>query len=82
MKTNDQNIPIMVGVTGHRQMREQDAETIALSVKSELRKLQSCSPNSPLVMLSSLAEGGDLLCADIADELGIPLIAALPRPLV
>ena len=29
-------------------------------------------------MLCSLAEGADLLCADAAEELGIPLIAALP----
>ena len=29
-------------------------------------------------MLTSLAAGGDLLCADVAEELGIPVFAALP----
>ena len=66
MRTDDHNIPIMIGVTGHRKMREQDTEAIALSVKSELRKLQANCRNSPLVMLSSLAEG----YVDILDDYG------------
>lgn len=69
----------MVGVTGHRAIREQDRAAIVASVRTELEKLRSFCPHSSLVMLSSLAEGGDLLCADAAEELGIPLIAALPR---
>ena len=73
-------IPILVGVTGHRNIPAQDRAAIGESVKNELRKLQTLCPNSPIVMLSSLAEGGDLLCADAAEELDIPLIAALPRP--
>ena len=81
MRTEDNRIPVVIGVTGHRKMRERDTEAIARSVESELRKLQAACPHSPLVMLSSLAEGGDLLCAEIAGELGVPLIAALPRPL-
>ena len=72
-------IPVMIGVTGHRGIRRQDEPAIRAAVKSELEKLQTLCPHSPLVMLSSLAEGGDLLCADVAEELGIPLIAALPR---
>ena len=74
-------IPIVIGVTAHRRIREQDDSVILEAVKTELRKLQEQCPHSPLVMLSSLAEGGDLLCADAAESLGIPLIAALPRPL-
>ena len=78
---NEKNtIPIIIGVTGHRAIREQDRAALTRSVKAELEKLRDLCPHSRLVMLSSLAEGGDLLCADAADELGIPLIAALPRP--
>lgn len=72
-------IPIIIGVTGHRQIREQDRSAVYTAVITELAKLQRRYPNSSFVMLSSLAEGGDLLCADAAEELGIPLIAALPR---
>ncbi|MBO5544844.1 MAG: hypothetical protein J5949_09470 [Oscillospiraceae bacterium] len=72
-------IPIVIGVTGHREIREQDLPAIRRAVKAELKKLQTRYPHSPLLMLSSLAQGGDLLCADISEELGIPLAAILPR---
>ncbi len=81
MRDRERNIPLVVGVTGHRVIRPQDRQAIAAAVKGELVKLQERCPHSPLVMLSSLAEGGDLLCADAAAELGIPLVAALPRQL-
>ena len=71
-------IPIVIGVTGHRQLREEDRPALTEAVKLELKKLQALCPHSQLVMLNSLAEGADLLCADAARELGLPLIAALP----
>ena len=76
----ENKIPIVVGVTGHRQIREQDRTLICNAVRTELIKLRTFCPHSPLLMLSSLAEGGDLLCADVAEELGISLMAVLPRP--
>ena len=75
---HDKTIPIVVGVTGHRAIREQDYEAIISTVKDELKKLQKRCPNSQIMMLTSLAEGGDLLCAEDADELGISLSAVLP----
>ncbi len=75
---HDKMIPIVVGVTGHRAIREQDYAAITSAVKAELRKLQKRCPNSQIMMLTSLAEGGDLLCAETANELGIPLVAVLP----
>lgn len=76
-----QKIPIVVGVTGHRQIREEDKDLLREAVRKKLSDLRSQFPHSPLRMLTSLCEGGDLLCADVAEELGIPLLAALPRPL-
>ena len=75
----EKTIPIIIGVTGHRAIREKGRPALAVAVKTELEKLRALCPHSPLVMLSSLAEGADLLCADAAEELGIPLIAVLPR---
>ena len=75
----DACIPVVIGVTGHRQIRKQDESAIRAAVVSELQKLRAICPHSPFLMLSSLAEGGDLLCADAAEELGIPLAAVLPR---
>ncbi len=74
----ERKIPVVVGVTGHRQIREQDRAAITQAVRSELRKLKELCPHSPLLMLNSLAEGADLLCADVAEELGIPVIGVLP----
>lgn len=77
--TAEKTIPLVIGVTGHRAIREQDRPAIVAAVRNELEKLQAIYPHAPLVMLSSLAEGGDLLCADVAEALDIPLIAVLPR---
>ena len=80
MKSQNSNrtIPIIIGVTGHRTIREEDKPAIYESVKTELKRLREKYPDSQFVMLSRLAEGGDLLCADISEELNMPLLAALP----
>lgn len=71
-------IPIVIGVSGHRALRAEDYDTLYASVTGELQKLKEQCPHSPLVLLTSLAEGGDLLCADAAAALNIPIVAALP----
>lgn len=71
-------IPILVGATGHRNLRKQDVPKLRELVLAELQKLREKCPNSPVVMLSSLAQGADQLCAGAALELGLPLIAVLP----
>ena len=76
--SEDNRIPIAVGVTGHRAIRGEDEAAIFAAVRAELEKLRAKCPSSPLVLLTSLAEGADLLCADAAEALGIPLWAALP----
>ena len=76
---SEQTVPILIGVTGHRTIRQQDYDAIYAAVKTELEKLKALCAHSRLVMLTSLAEGGDLLCADAAAELGIPLVAVFPR---
>ncbi len=73
-----ERIPLTVGVTGHRAIRPQDEAALAAGVKGELKRLRRKYPHSPLIMLSSLAEGADQLCAQAALEMGIPLIAVLP----
>ena len=75
----EKTIPIVVGVTGHRQIRDQDRASLTAAVKAELEKLKALCPHSPIVMLNSLAEGADLLCADVAETLGVPLYAVLPQ---
>lgn len=71
-------VPIVIGVTGHRDLREKDVPRLRELVRAELQKLTTEYPHSPLVMLNSLADGADLLCAEVAAELGISLKCPLP----
>ena len=71
-------IPLTVGVTGHRAIRPEDRPALMAGVKQELERLRRTYPHTPLVMVNSLAEGADQLCAQAALEMGIPLAAALP----
>ena len=75
-----ERIPLTVGVTGHRAIRPEDRPVLLAGVKQELERLRERYPHSPIVMLDSLAEGADQLCAEAALSLGIPLAAALPLP--
>ncbi len=70
--------PIRIGISGHRKLRPEDTEALRAAVLQELKEIQETYPHSPLELWCSLAEGGDLLCADAAEALGIPVIAILP----
>ncbi len=76
---SENTIPVVVGVTGHREIHGNDIPAIRKAVKDSLIKIRELCPASPLIMLNSLAEGADLLCADVAEELDIPVAAVLPR---
>jgi len=72
------NIPIIIGVTGHRNLCDGDLARLREIVRKELLRIQKRYPDSSLVMLNSLAEGADQLCAEAAAELGISLVVPLP----
>ena len=76
MKT--EKIPLIIGVTGHRQIRQEDRPVLLQRVCTELEKLKELCPHTDLAVMSCLAEGADQLCAEAAAQLSIPLIAALP----
>lgn len=65
-------------MTGHRDLRENDIPQLRKLVRTELQKLKTEYPHSPFVMLNSLAAGADLLCAEVATELGVMLKCPLP----
>lgn len=72
------SIPIIIGVTGHRDLHPEQIPQIKEIARNQLLYLAAQYNHSPLVMLNSLAEGADQLCAEIALDLGIPLIAPIP----
>lgn len=73
-------IPIVIGVTGHRDLRPEEWVPLRELVAQQLKTLQSSCPGSTFRMLNALAAGADTLCAEVAAELGIPLSCPLPMP--
>lgn len=72
------SIPIIVGVTGHRQYDKSYEGNICASVKRTLTEIKRNYPDTPVRMLTSLSEGADLLCARMAVEMNIELLVVLP----
>jgi len=81
-KQVDQNsaIPIIIGVTGHRDLRASDIPQLKNQVRVILKCLRDNYPATPLLLLSPLAEGGDRLVAQVALETEIRLVVPLPMP--
>ena len=72
--------PILIGVTGHRDIHAWDTR-LSDAVKAECARLRKDYKHSSFVVLSSLAEGADRLVARVTmEELSAELIAVLPMP--
>jgi hypothetical protein len=78
MKTN--RIPIVVGVTGHRDLRDQDKPSLEARVVEIFTDLQKRYTMTPLTLLTSLAEGADRLAAHAALKCGVGIMVPLPMP--
>jgi hypothetical protein len=74
------NIPIVLGITGHRDIRAADLDILGSRITEIFNDLRHRYPRSPLRLLTSLAPGADQLGADVADRLGIEIVAPLPFP--
>ncbi|MGB0692542.1 MAG: hypothetical protein ACPGPD_07520, partial [Pseudomonadales bacterium] len=59
-------IPLIVGVTGHRDLIEDEIPIIKKMVRSFFLDLRESFPGLPLMLLSPLASGADQLAAEVA----------------
>ena len=73
-------LPFVIALGGHRDLRADDVPGLEARVADILTGLASRFPNTPLLLLSSLAEGADRLGARVALRLGIGVVAVLPLP--
>ena len=73
-------IPLVFGVTGHRDLISEDVRGLEAAVRQVFQAVQSRYPHSPLRLLSPLAEGADRLAARVALQLGGELLVPLPMP--
>ena len=73
-------LPLVVGVTGHRDLHPQGEARLEDEVRRSLAELRALCPNTPLLLLSPLAEGADRLVAREALTQGATLVVPLPLP--
>jgi len=73
-------IPLVIGVTSHRDIAASDIEQVRDRVRAFFEQLRDEFPGLPLLVLSALAEGGDQLVAEEALAVGARLVAPLPLP--
>src|SRR4051812_34032070 len=71
-------LPLVIGLTGHREFLEEDTPIIARRIREIIRTLREQYPSTPFVMLTSLAEGADRIGAHIAIEQNMDYFVALP----
>jgi uncharacterized membrane protein HdeD (DUF308 family) len=80
---NDQNrryIHLVIGITGHRDIVNEDRELLKDKIREIFKELRSRYANTPLLLITSLAEGADRIGAEVALEMGIEYIVPLPLP--
>lgn len=73
-------VPVLVGVTGHRDILPAAETPVRAAVAAVLQTLQR-ELGDALHVVTALAEGADLLVAEVAAALDISLIAVSPMPL-
>lgn len=73
-------VPIIIGVTGHRDLTEEGIPELKKRLRAILDDLDRKYPATPLLVLSPLAEGADRLVAEVALEFEAELAVLLPLP--
>src|SRR5512134_1691674 len=74
------SVPIVVAVTGHRDLVDAELPVIRSRVRDCLFSLRYAYPSRIIVVMTALAEGADRLVAEEALALGMPLSVVLPMP--
>jgi len=71
-------VPLVVAVSGHRDLLPAEMPRIRQLVREFLCELRDTCPDRVVAVMSALAEGADRLVAQEALELGMPLTVLLP----
>jgi hypothetical protein len=79
-RSADAPVPLVIGVTGHRDLAPDEIPDLERMVRGFLLALIARYPTLPISILTPLAEGADRLVARVARELDMPLIVPLPLP--
>lgn len=74
-------LPLVIGVSGHRDLRPEDVEGLERGVTIILDEITETLPDLPVVLLSPLADGADRLVARLGLARGFALRVPLPMPI-
>jgi len=82
-------IPLYIGITGHRDIRDEDREPLKLKIKEFILEKRKQIPFTPIIILTALAEGADRIAAiavieckkELGDNCLVDFIAVLPMPI-
>src|SRR5260370_10150143 len=77
----DGAIPLVLGVVGHRDIKPEHEALLVAALQREIDSFQREYPKSPVIVLTSLAQGADLLAAKAALAAGARVRAPLPMPI-
>jgi sulfite exporter TauE/SafE len=74
------SVPLVVAVTGHRDLLPVETARLRELVRAFLTRLRDAYPDRQVAVICGLAEGADRLVAEEALALDLPLTVALPMP--
>lgn len=74
------SVPLVIGVTGHRDLVPDEEPVLEAAVERFLVDLRGRFRDLPLRVMTPLAEGADRLVARVAYRLGIDISIVLPMP--
>lgn len=80
LSSNQPTLPLVIGVTGHRDLVTEDIPDLKKRLRSIFSDLKKEYSNTSLLLMSALADGADRLAADVALEMGLELFVPLPMP--
>ncbi|MEA2939103.1 MAG: hypothetical protein QOC56_2607, partial [Alphaproteobacteria bacterium] len=84
MEALPDRLPLVIGVTGHRDLRDADLPKLEQEIAAVLAGLRrdylGNDGETPIIVLSSLAEGADRLVARVGLAHGARLVAPMPMP--
>lgn len=73
-------LPLVIAVTGHRNLVDSELDAIRARTRLLFEELRDQFPASRLTVMSPLADGADMLVAEVALEQSIDLVVPLPKP--
>jgi hypothetical protein len=71
----------VVGISGHRDIPSEDRTLVRVAVEDLLTDIKDRMPEVTIELISGLAAGADMIAADAALALQIPVRAVLPMPI-